>query len=137
MADLRSRGSTSLWRALWCFAGRLRFPSRPDGNACIALFEDRADLIRVDADVDAIERIAAGPIGREEGRTLRPPARVLLRACARADRRGRTLVESFGGRVRDELLAAELLSCLTRARALIEDGGRTTSHFLQNMHICR
>jgi putative transposase len=30
-------------------------------------------------------------------------------------------VESFGGRVRDELLAVELFSCLTEARVLIED----------------
>jgi hypothetical protein len=30
-------------------------------------------------------------------------------------------VESFGGRVRDELLAVELFSCLTEAQVLIED----------------
>jgi putative transposase len=30
-------------------------------------------------------------------------------------------VESFGGRIRDELLAVELFSCLTEARVLIED----------------
>jgi putative transposase len=30
-------------------------------------------------------------------------------------------VESFGGRVRDELLSVELFSCLTEARVLIED----------------
>jgi putative transposase len=30
-------------------------------------------------------------------------------------------VESFGGRVRDELLAVQLFSCLTEARMLIED----------------
>jgi hypothetical protein len=30
-------------------------------------------------------------------------------------------VESFGGRIRDELLAVELFSCLTEAQVLIED----------------
>ena len=30
-------------------------------------------------------------------------------------------MESFGGRVRDELLAVELFSCLTEAQVLIED----------------
>ena len=30
-------------------------------------------------------------------------------------------VESFGGRVRDELLAVEMFSCLTEARVLVED----------------
>jgi Integrase core domain len=33
-------------------------------------------------------------------------------------------VESFGGRVRDELLAVELFSCLTEARVLIEELAR-------------
>ncbi len=43
-------------------------------------------------------------------------------------------VESFGGRVRDELLAVELFSCLTEARVLIEDwrqdyrSGRRQAH---------
>jgi hypothetical protein len=30
-------------------------------------------------------------------------------------------VESFGGRVRDELLAVELFSCLAEAQVLIEE----------------
>jgi putative transposase len=37
-------------------------------------------------------------------------------------------VESFGGRVRDELLAVELFSCLTEARVLIEDWRQDYNH---------
>ena len=37
-------------------------------------------------------------------------------------------VESFGGRVRDELLAVELFSCLTEARVLIEDWRSDYNH---------
>ena len=37
-------------------------------------------------------------------------------------------VESFGGRVRDELLAVELFSCLTEARVLIEDWRHDYNH---------
>jgi putative transposase len=37
-------------------------------------------------------------------------------------------VESFGGRVRDELLAVELFSCLAEARVLIEDWRQDYNH---------
>jgi len=37
-------------------------------------------------------------------------------------------VESFGSRVRDELLAVELLSCLTEAQVLIEDWRQDYNH---------
>jgi putative transposase len=37
-------------------------------------------------------------------------------------------VESFGGRVRDELLAVEMFSCLTEARVLIEDWRQDYNH---------
>jgi putative transposase len=37
-------------------------------------------------------------------------------------------VESFGGRVRDELLAVELFSCLTEAQVLIEDWRHDYNH---------
>jgi putative transposase len=37
-------------------------------------------------------------------------------------------VESFGGRIRDELLAVELFSCLTEARVLIEDWRHDYNH---------
>jgi putative transposase len=37
-------------------------------------------------------------------------------------------VESFGGRVRDELLSVELFSCLTEARVLIEDWRQDYNH---------
>jgi putative transposase len=37
-------------------------------------------------------------------------------------------VESFGGRVRDELLAVELFSCLTEAQVLIEDWRQDYNH---------
>jgi len=37
-------------------------------------------------------------------------------------------VESFGGRVRDELLAVELFSCLTEAQMLIEDWRQDYNH---------
>lgn len=37
-------------------------------------------------------------------------------------------VESFGGRVRDELLSVELFSCLTEARVLIEDWREDYNH---------
>ena len=37
-------------------------------------------------------------------------------------------VESFGGRVRDELLGVELFSCLTEARVLIEDWRQDYNH---------
>jgi putative transposase len=37
-------------------------------------------------------------------------------------------VESFGGRVRDELLAVELFSCLAEARVLIEDWRTDYNH---------
>lgn len=36
-------------------------------------------------------------------------------------------VESFGARLRDELLAVELFSSLAEAEVLIEDGARTTT----------
>jgi putative transposase len=38
-------------------------------------------------------------------------------------------VESFGGRVRDELLAVELFSCLAEARVLIEDWRQDYNHY--------
>jgi putative transposase len=38
-------------------------------------------------------------------------------------------VESFGGRVRDELLAVELFSCLTEACVLIEDWRQDYNHY--------
>ena len=38
-------------------------------------------------------------------------------------------MESFGGRVRDELLALELFSCLTEARVLIEDWRHDYNHY--------
>jgi putative transposase len=37
-------------------------------------------------------------------------------------------VESFGGRIRDELLAVELFSCLTEAKVLIEDWRHDYNH---------
>jgi putative transposase len=36
-------------------------------------------------------------------------------------------VESFGSRIRDELLAVELFSCLAEAQVLIEDWGHDDS----------
>ena len=43
-------------------------------------------------------------------------------------------VESFGGRVRDELLAVELFSCLTEARVLIEDWRQDYNHLCRRRH---
>ncbi len=37
-------------------------------------------------------------------------------------------VESFGARIRDELLAVELFSCLAEARVLIEDWRQDYNH---------
>jgi putative transposase len=92
---------------------------------------------RIDADktVDVLDRLvsergtAPGFVRCDNGPELTANA---LRDWCRFSRAGsayidpgspwqNAYVESFGGRVRDELLSVELFSCLTEARVLIED----------------
>ncbi len=91
---------------------------------------------RIDADktVDVLDRLvlergAPGFVRCDNGPELTANA---LRDWCRFSRTGsayidpgspwqNAYVESFGGRVRDELLAVEMFSCLTEARVLIED----------------
>ena len=92
---------------------------------------------RIDADqtVDVLDRLVAErgtapgvrALRQRAGDDRQRPARLvpLLQAGSAYIEPGspwqNPYVESFGGRVRDELLAVELFSCLTEARVLIED----------------
>jgi putative transposase len=99
---------------------------------------------RIDADktVDVLDRLvlergtAPGFVRCDNGPELTANA---LRDWCRFTRAGsayidpgspwqNAYVESFGGRVRDELLAVELFSCLTEARVLIEDWRQDYNH---------
>jgi putative transposase len=99
---------------------------------------------RIDADhtVDVLDRLvtergtAPGFVRCDNGPELTANA---LRDWCRFSRAGsayidpgspwqNAYVESFGGRIRDELLAVELFSCLTEARVLIEDWRHDYNH---------
>jgi len=99
---------------------------------------------RIDADhtVDILDRLVAergtapGFVRCDNGTELTANA---LRDWCRFSRAGsayidpgspwqNAYVESFGGRIRDELLAVELFSCLTEARVLIEDWRQDYNH---------
>jgi putative transposase len=99
---------------------------------------------RIDADhtVDVLERIvvergtAPGFVRRDNGPEMTANA---LRDWCRFSRAGsayidpgspwqNAYVESFGGRVRDELLSVELFSCLTEAQVLIADWRHDYNH---------